>query len=133
MTEGQFRHTLSNIRNWNIAALGVTPQCAAFLRRAARDVRRREAAERIWPQHATEDWARACRVLSFQDGRLVIEAGNSIAAFELQRCKARLKASLQGGLPGLLEIVVEHAAASEQDEYERDDQSGRDAGGYAHG
>lgn len=130
MTEGQFRQILRNRRNWSVDPLGQTAACAQFLREAARDVRACETATKAWQQCAPDGLAEAGRVISFQRGRLVVEASDNIAAIEIQSRRAKLRQALQRVLPTLVEICVEQRpAVDDQENYERDDRTDQCAGG----
>lgn len=84
MTERQFRHMLTNgaLRG---ERLFESAAAAALLRRTARAVRARQAAQDAWCAIVGDEWAACSRVASVVDGVATIECSDAVQRERIRR------------------------------------------------
>jgi hypothetical protein len=138
MNQVQYRLLLENRRTCGPAPLGepgararrwqrrtggtVRAPIAAVLARAAKELRRREAADAAWQSVARPEWIPSTRVVGLEllEGggyRVLIAADGATVGYELRRCRLAIERQMARLVAGLrrVRIVVGGAAGADSD------------------
>lgn len=111
MNERQYRQMLSN-RARRSVALYSGGAADGMLRTAARDVKRKNAAQEIWHAIAAPEWAGGAAVASMRDGTLIVEAASAALRERIRRQAGTLLRQLKDRVPGLVALRI---AAPDED------------------
>jgi hypothetical protein len=109
MTEEQFRILLANrqprralrldelspkAQMWAPFGRRYVPPLTSVLRKAARQVRQREAAQKAWHQVVPPAWLDYTQVLGIEDGMIEIGVAHATVLYDIRRQKTKLERRL---------------------------------------
>jgi hypothetical protein len=136
MTEEQFRILLANrrprqalrldelspkARMWTAYGRRYVAPLTSVLKKAARQVRQREAAQKAWQKIVPPAWLEYTQVLGIDDGMVEVGVAHATVLYDIRRQKTRLErrlAKLVDGARGLRFVTGLDASEPEPTEME---------------